>query len=608
MILTNFESFNARNLTPEEVAGTFIPSQDYEDLWRNDHTVVLGPRGSGKTTLFKMLTVQALHTWDSPVAQVLRTSRLFTAIYVPTDMHWHLQLRHTEGLVSGSPKLQMVISRCAVTTSILLAVVRTFQDRLFYEADPAPENETAIAKELIDNWKLDRTLPTFDMISLRLKSRISDIRSWANASAFRENQDALISSLPDYFHLDYFAAIEFACKAFDTILKLPQSKKWALCFDEMELSPEWLQNLVLSEMRSSDQNFLIKISTSPIPLVTGITGPQPKQDFQLISIWNHSGRDSESFSQQLATSLIQRKFGNAITPFNILGEPKLNSLEKFEINRYERESSEWHLFKNLALWDQSFRSLLIDNGLDPENPVTDDISIRDQILRKAKPIAIFRSALLKNRKNGGYWFRSRKITGLYFGSDAVFRISDGNPRRLIGIINNLLSKVSLDNNGKPLQLSPNEQEEILTKASSQFLGYVNALPGGSAMLDHERFLDLATILKTIASYFRQDLLGETFQLDPKGSFTVDSNLNQQIVDLIRLGVYHGAIVHVDPLPDTIETSVVGKRFRLSYMLAPISRLSLNLYSSVSLSRILKSSSRIRVKRALSSLEQANLPI
>ena len=55
------ESFNARNYTPAQVAATFIPNDDYRLLWRNEHTVVLGPRGSGKTTLFKMLTVQALY-------------------------------------------------------------------------------------------------------------------------------------------------------------------------------------------------------------------------------------------------------------------------------------------------------------------------------------------------------------------------------------------------------------------------------------------------------------------------------------------------------------------------------------------------------------------
>ena len=68
MITNLYESFNARNYTPSQVAETFIPNDDYESLWLNQHSVVLGPRGSGKTTLFKMLTVPGIYKWDDVVA------------------------------------------------------------------------------------------------------------------------------------------------------------------------------------------------------------------------------------------------------------------------------------------------------------------------------------------------------------------------------------------------------------------------------------------------------------------------------------------------------------------------------------------------------------
>src|SRR5437773_11791691 len=106
-----YESFNARNYTPAQVAETFISNEDYYDLWRNEHTVVLGPRGSGKTTLFKMLTVQALYSWAHPDAEKLRRNRPFTAIYVPTDMHWHHQLRHAEEQLKDAPRFGFVASR-----------------------------------------------------------------------------------------------------------------------------------------------------------------------------------------------------------------------------------------------------------------------------------------------------------------------------------------------------------------------------------------------------------------------------------------------------------------------------------------------------------------
>lgn len=82
-----------------------------------------------------------------------------------------------------------------------------------------------------------------------------------------------------------------------------------------------------------------------------------------------------------------------------------------------------------------------------------------------------------------------------------------------------------------------------------------------------------------------------------------------MLDLLRLGVYHGAVVHVDPIPDVIETSLRGKRFRLSYMLAPLNKLPLTLHDSTSLSAILQSSSRLRLRRVLPAIvEQRELPL
>ena len=55
-----FESFNARALEPADVARTFIPPDHYSDVLKRAHTLVVGPRGSGKTTILKMLQAPAL--------------------------------------------------------------------------------------------------------------------------------------------------------------------------------------------------------------------------------------------------------------------------------------------------------------------------------------------------------------------------------------------------------------------------------------------------------------------------------------------------------------------------------------------------------------------
>lgn len=606
-MIPNYDTFNARNLDPDQVAQTFVPSRDYYALWESDHTVVLGPRGSGKTTLFKMLTIPAIYTWQDSFAKSLRAERPFTAIYVPADMHWHHQLRSSDERLNASPAIRDAFSRAAVTTSVLTAVVKTFKSRLRYEVKTPDGNETEVARELIKQWRLPPTIPSFDMVALGLKARINDVRALLNRFSTIDPNDRDPRVLPEYFDLDYFAAMDVACAAFDGCFDLKQSRKWALCLDEMELAPDWLQSLSLSQVRSSDQSYLIKISTSPIPAVTGSTGAGPRQDYRLISIWNHTGRESSDFSQDLANAVLARRFGRPTSLEELLGDSPLlpNGLDGQ--TKYSRDSSEYQLFKNVASWDKSFAQILVEYGIEPTDPYTDDVTLRDRVLRKAKPIALFRSAFLKAADSGQIVFRSRKAAGLYCGASALIRVCDGNPRRLIGVLSDLASRVRISNDGSIFALDQNMQDEVMRRASSQFMGYISAIPEATQLVGEER-LDIPSVLKAIANYFKHTILGNDFQLDPCGSFVVDSNSDGRLTELLRLAVYHGAVVHIDPLPDALETNVVGKRFRLSYMLAPIYRLPLTQYKEISLGRILRASGRLRIKKVIRLFEQQELNI
>lgn len=601
MSLHLYDSFNARNYTPAQVAETFISSEDYEDLWRNEHTVILGPRGSGKTTLFKMLTVQALHSWSNPMAEKLKKARPFTAIFVPTDMHWHHQLLHAEEYLTAAPRFSVAASRAAVTTSVLLAVTRTLQDRLTFEITSNAQQEAELCNILIKEWLLPKIIPCLDMVALALKSRIGEVRRVVNEAIFKGVADDQLTNVPGYFHLDYFSQLDIACSAFDTIYGQSRTAKWAICLDELELAPAWLQDKAFSEQRSSDEKYLIKLSTSPIPKTLGTTESRPKQDVRLICLWNHANRRGDNFDEELAKCFLQRKLGTNITPELLLGKSDL-ILQSENTSKYARGSAEWQLFKTIATWDESFRSLLVGAGVNPEDPVTDSPSVRDSLLRKAKPVAMLRNAFMKPSISGRVSLRSRKLGTIYHGREAVYRIADGNPRRLIGIFGDLYAKLMSSNDTHHQHLSKNDQADILTRASYHFEGYIHALPGGNALLG-ENNIDLSTLLRTIGDYFRRRLLGLEFPLDPIGSFQVDSHINEKVVELLRLGVYHGALVYVDPVPDTIETSLRGKRFRLSYMLSPRHKLPLTLYDPISLSSILRSSFRLRVKRALPEMIQ-----
>src|SRR5947207_15826224 len=97
------EAFNARNLSPQQVGERFIRNQYFDRLLSVSHSVLMGPRGSGKTTLLKMLTLPALRAWKNPESQKIQDALPFTAVYIPTDVHWHHQLNFRDEKLASMP-------------------------------------------------------------------------------------------------------------------------------------------------------------------------------------------------------------------------------------------------------------------------------------------------------------------------------------------------------------------------------------------------------------------------------------------------------------------------------------------------------------------------
>lgn len=88
----SYSSYNARFLTPMQVAQSFIPSQNFEKLLLEDHCQIIGPRGSGKTSLLKMLLPDAIDNWKHHRAEHYREKINFSSVFIPTDIVWKHQL------------------------------------------------------------------------------------------------------------------------------------------------------------------------------------------------------------------------------------------------------------------------------------------------------------------------------------------------------------------------------------------------------------------------------------------------------------------------------------------------------------------------------------
>jgi hypothetical protein len=83
------------------------------------------------------------------------------------------------------------------------------------------------------------------------------------------------------------------------------------------------------------------------------------------------------------------------------------------------------------------------------------------------------------------------------------------------------------------------------------------------------------------------MINEAFTIDPAGSFTVDEEINNKLLELLEIALYLGAIVYLDSSDTLSNQGLVGKRFRLSYTLSPYFSLLSREYPAINLSTILK---------------------
>lgn len=66
-----FSDSQARNFSDTKVANEFYPISTYWSLFNDQHEILLGTRGSGKTVLLKMMRYSMLSRIDNPLATQL---------------------------------------------------------------------------------------------------------------------------------------------------------------------------------------------------------------------------------------------------------------------------------------------------------------------------------------------------------------------------------------------------------------------------------------------------------------------------------------------------------------------------------------------------------
>lgn len=598
------DAFNARDLTPASVARSFVPSPKYTDLAQATHSILIGPRGSGKTTLLKMLSLDALRAWEHGEADSYRNRISYTGIFVPADITWGAMVDSLADDGRVPSELGAVLGEVAFGINVFMAATDAMAKRLPpAHANGSPLYRQAVVQsppnELIrfiaDIWKLKLHSISFRGVGQALNARLADLYAQAKRLSHLENPTvALLHEEAPYTTLDIFASLTATLNEFNSHIG-EEHGRWAVLLDEFEVVPAHIQQQVLHNLRAANNRLIFKVALAPCGAQTGTllkaaSSPNEVDDVKRIELWYRDKNEVISFCRSLFESRMHAK--GIHTPAQMLGNTEIiedaEELPEPSGLFNDRPTTSWGqnwwaTFHQLAAHDAGFREFLSNKKIDIKDLRSSPSLPNGNTLRKIAPIVAFRAAYrdMRGKKIGRKPFRTP-----YVGWEAIASISEGNPRWLIGMLEGLEREMGPDSD---LPLSAYAQWSQVIRTSNAFMAKIKTV----AIEDNMGItttISVAGLLDRIGAALHNDLVTGNFVEDPYGTFIVDEKIDSNVESCLRIALNFGGLVCFDP-PDHVAgyDSLVGKQFRLAYILAPKYRLPLRKGRSRSLSALLSGS-------------------
>ncbi len=587
------ESFNAKSTTTKELTNTFISNMYFESLSCPNNTILIGPRGSGKTTLMRMLEVESLELWDKDVANYFRGSIDFSGVFIPTDRFWKTQYEKLLRTVGSSKKNLSILE-----SLFIYHVLECFVSVVSFRASRTIEKKNAYRSKLLS--KEDESLLVYDLTELiKVKPRIPSLRNLLISIGQKKQViSSYISSLtsgragveqPEIVDGELINLLSTAVNIVNNYFD-ERGKKWAFLFDELELAPDSLVQPLVDVMRGGPENIIFKLALSPYHKGVSITNSpdssMKSEDANFINLTGAANAEGYKFAKELCENIFAR---SGLT----------NPIESYfdEPARIDM----FHEFKELKPKDMSFANYLIERDIninELESYGEDKLSL----MRKVQFISRLRNFQFNER---GALKSRRRSADFYAGFKNICKATEYNPRMLIGIMNMFIpiikdhSKVSI-----PKQLS------CISSYFDSFKALLSTIAVDSSYSDFNTIYD---VIEKIALFFKQEISGAAFKPEPKGSIVFKKNSNDGFIEAIGYALNAGALIadkqDIGSFQDIVD--IKNSKCRLSYIFAHHFQLLMTNQKEIDLVDLLNqnniSNKRIRVvEPSLSETKQMSL--
>jgi hypothetical protein len=507
-----FKDHQARMFDSQKLLREFCPTSRFWSLFNDQHEVLIGRRGSGKTILLKMMRYSLLSKIKDQRAIKIIEEKKYISIFAPTYLEFLGSFIHQ----TIPPKEKLLFFQFAF--NCLLA--RSF----LYEISAIIDEESDIIKRGVLSNKIAKIISEiwFPKAENRQINTIEDLTTQIIKLYENCNIQLDKENIPRVFQNTICRPIQAVSQLIYKELNFSYEPTWIICIDEAEFIPKELQRCFNSLFRADSKNIVIKMATLPYrhetteTLIDNIFAESNGNDFSYRKVdMDFNSDDFVNVTNNLVKTRLQNIELEIKNKDNIslslegflgkIGEDDLIDYYKEEMkdDSITRESIEKRILSKLS--DQR------------QKKASETINFRKTHYDKFAPI-FFTREMFHLSTNGN------TIPGWYAGAKMVRKISDGNPRIFIRIMNLLFEKA------RKQDLKPKAQHVAVYDFSKQECNATKSLPIYGP--------DLYYILDSLANKLKEKVHGDVMIFSGNSFQIKNKNIqdNKNLIESLKLGV------------------------------------------------------------------------
>lgn len=513
-----FSDSQARNFSDKKLYEEFYPTSNYWTMFNDQHEIIMGTRGSGKTFLLKMMRYSMLKRINDPRAKQLVEEKRFIAVYVPMHLEFVVPFNNID--LPSDMKISMfqIAFNCFLSQSLLVEIKAMSEE--ITDVKKRMITQVRLLNSLYKMWfgKVDEDIDTFENLSLKIKELYYNI-DWENIRKI---------PVPPVFKRQICTPLIACQDIICDLLELKDKPTWIVCIDEAEFLNIDLQKCINNVFRSDSNRIALKVATLPFYHATRETLDKGVMvsngnDFSYRNVDMQSmDQDFIGLTNKLCKHRLKERFNDKMVCetledfVGIVGNDDLIDYYRNEVG--DEDSRQDFIQKEIV---NSFPPKRKENAPKYNN-------IRKTIYDKYAPIYFVREMYKKSRKGNSK-------PGWYAGAKVIRKVAQGNPRLFIQIMSDIFEYCRMK------KLTAKSQNEILYAFSKNMCDSTKALELQGPIA----FKNLDYIASTIQKKIHDNYLttgGTSFSLKFKNDKEFADNISW-----IQLAIAYSRIVVDDEI-------------------------------------------------------------